>query len=125
MRSIFPRVNYKADRQACSTHHQIVLWICFWFSICQTQQRYQQILRRRRQCCLAEKFKFKSAPMSLSNEQDQTMTRVLYLWRHFGGSAKNRQQAQSAKKLRSPHWSRLTDQCIQVAKRLLTERSYM
>ena len=63
--------------------------------------------------------------MALSRTLDQTVTRVLYLWRHFGGSAKNRQQAQSAQMLRSPHWSRLTDQCIQVAKRLLTERSYM
>ena len=37
-------------RQACLSHHQIVIWICFWFSICQTQQKYQQ--KARRQCCL-------------------------------------------------------------------------
>ena len=37
-------------RQACLSHHQIVIWICFWFNICQTQQKYQQIVRR--PCCL-------------------------------------------------------------------------
>ena len=26
------------DRQACSSHHQIVIWICFWFYICQLNQ---------------------------------------------------------------------------------------
>ena len=25
-------------KQACSSHHQIVIWICFWFSICQAQK---------------------------------------------------------------------------------------
>ena len=25
--------------QACFSHHQIVIWICFWFSICQNQQK--------------------------------------------------------------------------------------
>ena len=38
-------------RQACSSHHQIVVWICFW-CICQTRKKYQQILRR--QCCLCQ-----------------------------------------------------------------------
>ena len=33
-------------RQACSSHHKI----CFWFSICQTQPKYPQIVKR--QCCL-------------------------------------------------------------------------
>ena len=37
-------------RQACSSHHQIVIGICFWFTICQTQPKHPQIVRR--QCCL-------------------------------------------------------------------------
>ena len=36
-------------RQACSSHHQIVTWICS-DSICQTQPKHQQILRWK--CCL-------------------------------------------------------------------------
>ena len=39
-----------SPRQACSSHHQIVIWICFWFSICKAQQKWKQILRRK--CCL-------------------------------------------------------------------------
>ena len=35
-----------ASRQACSSHHQIVIWIC----VCQAQQKWKQILRG--QCCL-------------------------------------------------------------------------
>ena len=35
-------------RQACSTHHLIIIWICFWtsLSVSQTQQKYQQIVGR-------------------------------------------------------------------------------
>ena len=34
-------------------HDQIVVWICFWFSICQTQPKHQnQILRRNAVCRL-------------------------------------------------------------------------
>jgi len=36
---------WAGPRQACSSHHQIVIWICFRFSICQAQPKYQQILR--------------------------------------------------------------------------------
>ena len=28
--------------QACSSYHQITIWICFWFSICQTQPIYKK-----------------------------------------------------------------------------------
>ena len=28
------------SRQACSSHHQIVIWICFWFCIWQTRPKY-------------------------------------------------------------------------------------
>ena len=31
--------------QACSSHHQVVIWICFWFSICKTQPKYEQIIK--------------------------------------------------------------------------------
>ena len=34
---------------ASSSHHQIIIWICFGFTICQNQQQFQQIARR--QCC--------------------------------------------------------------------------
>ena len=34
-------------RQACSSHHQIVIWICFWYL---TNSTILQIVRR--QCCL-------------------------------------------------------------------------
>ena len=50
-------------RQACSSHHQIVIWICFWFSVCQAQQKWKQILRR--QCCLYTGGKYKIQNMKL------------------------------------------------------------
>ena len=30
-------------KQSYSSHHQIVIWICFWICICQSQLKYQQI----------------------------------------------------------------------------------
>ena len=47
MNHIYPTLLH---RQACPSHHQIVIWICFWFCICQRQQKWKQILRRK--CCL-------------------------------------------------------------------------
>ena len=41
------------SRQACSSARRIFIWICFWFSICQTQPKHQnQILRRNAVCRL-------------------------------------------------------------------------
>ena len=40
------RYSETLGRQACSSRHQIVIWIRFWFTFCQTQQNYQQIVRR-------------------------------------------------------------------------------
>ena len=37
--------------KACLSY-KIVIWICFWFSICQAQQKWKQILRQ--QCCLLQ-----------------------------------------------------------------------
>ena len=45
--------HFKANvKLHCSSHHQIVIYICFWFwfTIRQIHQNYQQIVRR--QCCL-------------------------------------------------------------------------
>lgn len=51
--SIFPPIMSVSilffPRQACSSHHPIVISICFWFTVCQTQPKHPQIVRQ--QCC--------------------------------------------------------------------------
>ena len=50
-----PGVMCTHNRQACSSHHQIVVWICFWFSI-QYLANSTNLQIVRRQCCLAHRI---------------------------------------------------------------------
>ena len=92
-----------------------VKWKCLEIEI--EKWNRKKILKNSRETRLSQ--------VTALSSTDSDTGRVYLCWSHFGGSAKKRQQAQSAPLLRSLHWSRLKDRCIQLPKSLLTERSYM
>ena len=60
MNCLLPAIDSTVSSSS-SRHLLIFIWICFWFSICQTQLKYQHLVRR--QCCLS------SSSLSTANTQ--------------------------------------------------------
>ena len=59
-------------RQACSPHHQIVIWICFWFV---KLNQYMQTLRGR--------YLFYWSPPTLYQPERQESERILFFFKMF------------------------------------------